>query len=72
MQEYTLGIKGNASMVKSLNSSILWYRKLGHVSEKGLSKLVKQGILGSKSPSNLKFYEHCIFVKHTRVKFTKG
>lgn len=63
---------GNASVVQSLDSAILCHKRLGHVSGKGLSELVKQGILGSNPLGNFKFCEHCIFGKHIRVKFTKS
>ena len=47
----------------------LWNMHLGHMSELGMAKLMKRNLLDGCTLSNMKFYEHCIFVKHKRVKF---
>lgn len=46
LQGFILGISSNASVVQSLDNAMLWHKRLGHVSEKSLSELVKQGMLG--------------------------
>ena len=43
--------------------------RLGHMSEIGLAELSKRGLLGGHSIGKLKFYEHCVFGKHKRVRF---
>jgi hypothetical protein len=47
----------------------LWHARLGHMSEHGLTELIKKELLVGCNMSKLKFCEHCIFVKHKRVKF---
>ena len=46
--------------------------RLRHMSENGMIELSKSGLLNGQSIRKLKFYEHCVFGKQRRVKFTKG
>ncbi|KAK3022453.1 hypothetical protein RJ639_047590 [Escallonia herrerae] len=39
----------------------LWHMCLGHLSERGMDVLSKQGFLGNKKIGKPDFYEHCIF-----------
>ena len=48
----------------------LWYMRLGHISEKGIT-LSKQGLLGGHKVADLEFCEHCIFDKQCRIQFCK-
>ncbi|ONK68536.1 uncharacterized protein A4U43_C05F12960 [Asparagus officinalis] len=50
----------------------LWHMRLGHMSERGLDILSKQGLLCGQKTSKLDFYEHCVFGKHHRVSFSTG
>lgn len=50
----------------------LWHRRLGHVSERGLCKLSKQGLLCGDQVTKLDFREHCIYGKSQRLKFGRG
>ena len=43
--------------------------KLGHVGEKALQGLAKQGLLDGATIDKFGFCEHCILGKQTRVKF---
>jgi hypothetical protein len=43
--------------------------RLGHMSELGMTELMKRNLLKSCTLSGKKFCEHCIFGKHKRVKF---
>ena len=43
--------------------------QLGHISEKGLSKLSKQELLYRQRTGKLNFCEHCVFGKKCQVKF---
>ena len=52
--------------------TILWHMRLGHMSENGMTKLSKRGLLDGWSIRKLKFYEHCVFGKQRRVKLSKG
>ncbi|KAL5544596.1 hypothetical protein UlMin_008380 [Ulmus minor] len=66
---------GMAATVTELgkNSSVsLWHKRLGHVSERGLHELEKQGLFGSEKLGGLDFCEHCVYGKATRVKFSKS
>ncbi|XP_028095863.1 uncharacterized protein LOC114295750 [Camellia sinensis] len=47
----------------------LWHMRLGHVDEKALQGLVKQGLLKGAKTGKLEFYEHCVLSKQTRIKF---
>ena len=50
----------------------LWHRRLGHMSEKGLKILSKQGLLDDAETGKLKFCETCVMGKQCRVKFGSG
>ncbi|KAK3031870.1 hypothetical protein RJ639_035640 [Escallonia herrerae] len=50
----------------------LWHMHLGHMSERGMHVLSKQGLLGSKKIEKLNFCEHCVFSKQYRVKFNQA
>lgn len=51
------------------DSSRLWHMRLGHVGEKALQGLVKQGLLKGAKTGKIDFCEHCVLGKQTRVKF---
>lgn len=46
-----------------------WHRRLAHVSEKGLAKLGKRGLLCGDKIYKTEFCDHCIYGKISRVKF---
>ncbi|KAK2994968.1 hypothetical protein RJ640_017429 [Escallonia rubra] len=46
----------------------LWHMRLGHMSERGMDVLSRQGLLGSKKIGKLDFYENCVFGKHCKVR----
>ncbi|KAK2985063.1 hypothetical protein RJ640_022941 [Escallonia rubra] len=54
------------------NTTKLWHMCLGHMSERGMDVLSKQGLLGSKKIGKLDFCEHCVFGKQCRVKFSRA
>ena len=43
--------------------------RLGHTGEKSLQALAKQGLLKGARTCKLKFCEHCVIGKKTKVKF---
>lgn len=47
----------------------LWHRRLGHISDRGLQELEKQGLLGSEKLTKLGFCEDCVMGKSHRVRF---
>jgi hypothetical protein len=67
-------VTGEAAVSTSANSDAtsthLWHMHLGHMSERGLEELSKRGLLGGAKIGKLEFYEHCVFGKQCRVKFT--
>jgi len=44
----------------------LWHARLGHMSEKGMTILTKQGLLGSEGMGNLDFCDHCVLGKQKK------
>ena len=67
-------VTGRAAVAKASDneapdSSQLWHMRLGHVGEKALQNLVKQGLLKGAKSGKLDFCEHCVLGKQTRVKF---
>ncbi|KAG8481358.1 hypothetical protein CXB51_026131 [Gossypium anomalum] len=50
----------------------LWHMCLGHMSENGMAKLSKRGLLDGQEICKLNFCEHCVFGKQKRVRFTRG
>lgn len=67
-------VTGISSSVSKTNvsKSSLWHQRLGHISERGLQELEKQGLLCGDKVEGLEFCEHCIYGKQTRVKFNTG
>lgn len=53
-------------------NSLIWDKRLGHVSERGLIELSKQGLLGGDILGKLQFCENCVFGKATRLKFKRA
>ena len=58
-----------SSSLSDSDATNLWHMRLGHMSEIGLTKLSKRGLLDGHSIGKLKFCEHCVFGKHKRVRF---
>ena len=52
-------------------STMLWHRRLGHISEKGLCAMHRKGMVESlpDCSSEFDFYEHCIYGKQNHVRF---
>ena len=65
---------GSSSLVVGslINNTMLWHKRLGHVSEKGLLELSKQGLLGKEKLEDLEFHETCVYGQSSRVKFGMG
>ncbi|CAD6246447.1 unnamed protein product [Miscanthus lutarioriparius] len=47
----------------------LWHMHLGHMSELGMAELINRDLLDGCTMGKMKFYEHCVFGKHKRIKF---
>ncbi|KAA0041875.1 Retrovirus-related Pol polyprotein from transposon TNT 1-94 [Cucumis melo var. makuwa] len=67
-------VSGSAAIAsgKVTDMFMLWYKRLAHVSERGLQALSQQGLLGGVKNVELLFCEHYIMGKSTRVKVGKG
>ena len=50
------------------NSSMLWHKCLGHISEQRIQRLMLEGILDSLDFSDFKIYIECIKGKQTNIK----
>ncbi|KAH9782268.1 hypothetical protein KPL71_008823 [Citrus sinensis] len=55
---------------QSLDKIMMWHLRLGHMSERGLRELSKQGVLGKDKIETLRFCEECVLGKSSRVKFS--
>ncbi len=62
----------SSSLEKNNDQTELWHRRLGHMSEKGLAVLGKQGLLEGVEIGKLKFCETCVKGKQRRVSFSSG
>ncbi|CAM8990208.1 unnamed protein product [Rhodiola kirilowii] len=56
---------------KDMDETKTWHTRLGHIGNKGLFHLYKQGIIDS-APVNIDFCENCIFGKQTALSFNKS
>ena len=56
------------------SSTMLWHQRLGHIGEKGLWILHRNGMVEGMSNSSLdfNFYEHYVYGKQNRVSFPSG
>ena len=58
--------------VDTLDITKLWHLRLGHVSERGLVELAKQGLLRNEKLNKLDFYDNCTLGKQHKVMFGVG
>ncbi|KAH9650266.1 hypothetical protein KPL70_026310 [Citrus sinensis] len=49
----------------------IWHLRLGHIGERGLKELEKQGVFGDDKLGNLDFCEDCVLGKATRSSFKR-
>lgn len=65
--------KSNVVVVaKEGNSTNLWHKHLGHMSDKGLKILLRKNLIPGMKFYDLSFCEHCIYGKQRRVSFHRG
>ena len=67
-----IGKSDLAVITKEGNSTYLWHKHLGHMSEKGLKILVGKNLLPCLKSYNLDLCEHCIYGRQRRVSFLRG
>ncbi|KAG8482894.1 hypothetical protein CXB51_024220 [Gossypium anomalum] len=69
-------VTGDAAVASSSLSdddiTKLWHMRLGHMSENGMVELSKRGLLDGQGICKLNYYEHRVFRKQKRVRFTRG
>ena len=70
--EISMAKGGSVLVAEDKNKATLWHGRLGHMSEKGLQILSKQGLLNGDKINNLDFCEHCIRGKQHRLSFQLG
>ncbi|KAH9685181.1 Integrase catalytic domain-containing protein [Citrus sinensis] len=58
-------VTGDVSVSSNLglDKTLMWHLRLGHMSEKGLRVLEKQGVFGDDKLGSLEFYEVCVLGK---------
>lgn len=61
-----------ASTSKGEESTMMWHRKLGHMSERGLKILSDRKLLPGFTSVNLPFCEHCVTSKQHRLAFGRS
>ncbi|KAG8474128.1 hypothetical protein CXB51_033787 [Gossypium anomalum] len=68
-------VTGDAAVASSSLSdddiTKLRHMRLGHMSENGMAELSKRGLLDGQRICKLNFWEHCVFGKQKRVRFTR-
>ena len=62
-------ITRNAGIISRTDMVKTWHLRLGHVSEKGMSELVKQGLIDKTHIGKLDFCETCVLGKSARLRF---
>ena len=60
----------SSSSDQNSDTTRLWHMRLGHMSEAGMSILSKRDLLCGQKTRKFDFYEHCVYGKHRRVKFS--
>ncbi|KAL0355895.1 UNVERIFIED_CONTAM: Retrovirus-related Pol polyprotein from transposon TNT 1-94 [Sesamum radiatum] len=66
-------IVGVVHSVDSCNDKTkLWYMRLGHLSERGMTELHKRNLLHGVKSCKLDFCKFCVMRKQTKVSFTTG
>ncbi|KAG8472343.1 hypothetical protein CXB51_034269 [Gossypium anomalum] len=64
-------VTGDATVASSSLSdddiTKIWHMRLGHMSENGMAKLSKRGLLDGQGIYKLNFCEHCVFGKQKRI-----
>ncbi|KAH9762600.1 Integrase catalytic domain-containing protein [Citrus sinensis] len=66
-----IAITGDVSVPtsKNPNKTLIWHMRLGHMSERGMKILEKQGVLGDDKVGSVEFCEVCVLGKSSRTSF---
>lgn len=65
-------IGGSANVQAPINKARLWHLRLGHVSQRGLHELSKQGLLFGDDIQGLELCDSCALGKSKKVSFSQG
>ena len=66
-------VLGESDTVQSTSEETeLWHMRLGHMSQRGIQELCKQGLISIKKIKELTFCETCVMGKAHRLSFTKA
>ena len=69
LEGHTLkGLVGSVLRIET-DKTILWHRRLDHLSDRGLKELHKQGLLCGDSINKIDFCQYCILGKQHRLAF---
>ncbi|KAG7597916.1 Reverse transcriptase RNA-dependent DNA polymerase [Arabidopsis suecica] len=60
-------IAESLSVVRREDDTVLWHRRLGHMSQKNMNLLLKNGFLDKKKVSTLETCEDCIYGRAKRI-----
>ncbi|KAH9703677.1 hypothetical protein KPL70_011177 [Citrus sinensis] len=64
--------KARMSVADTIDKIKIWHLRLGHIGERGLKELEKQGVLVNEKLGNLDFCEDCVLGKATRSSFKRS
>ena len=64
--------KVEVASTTELDKVVLWHKRLGNVSNRGLNELFKQDMLGKDYVEHLEFCEKCVYGEASRVMFWTG
>ena len=66
-------LDGEAAVASgSTESTMIWHRRLGHISERGLQILSKRGLLPGIKFTSFEFCEDCLYGKQHRLPFSSS
>ena len=67
LQGTTITRDVSVSTSQNLNKTLMWQIRLGHMSEKGMKILERQGVLGDNKLDPIEFCEVCVLGKSSRT-----
>ncbi|KAH9649116.1 hypothetical protein KPL70_025868 [Citrus sinensis] len=72
LDEDVVNGEARMSVADIIDKIKIWHLRLGHIGERGLKELEKQGVLGNEKLGNLDFCEDCVLGKATRSSFKRS
>ncbi|KAH9778820.1 Integrase catalytic domain-containing protein [Citrus sinensis] len=72
LDEDVVNGEARMSVADTIDKIKIWHLRLGHIGERGLKELEKQGVLGNEKLGNLDFCEDCVLGKATRSSFKRS